>query len=118
MRSAWELQDLDGAVGAQAEGQAVQHHAAPAVLGWDGQPGDQDVGGATACQADLWRPQWNWVGGKQAVQRQGILRNPYYGSRCTWLSQRRSRNRVLQNESTIMSRQGCGIKESMVLTNV
>lgn len=54
-----ELQDLDGILGTQAEGQTVEYHLAPPVPGWDGQPGDENVGGASTGQTNFRRSQGN-----------------------------------------------------------
>lgn len=54
-----ELQNLDGILSTQAEGQAVEDHLTPSVLGWDRQPGDEDISGTSTCQTDFRRPQRN-----------------------------------------------------------
>lgn len=37
----------------RAEGEAVEDHLAPPVLGWDGQPGDEDISGTSTCQTNF-----------------------------------------------------------------
>lgn len=53
----WELQSLDAALHAETEGKAESHHLPSPVLDWDGQPGDEDVRGGSAGQAELGSPQ-------------------------------------------------------------
>ena len=59
MSGPWELQNWDGVFSAQAEGETVQDHLAPPVLGWDGQPGDEDISGTSTCQTNFRRSQGN-----------------------------------------------------------
>lgn len=52
-----ELQGLDGALRAETKGEAESHQLPSPVLGRDGQPGDEDIRGASAGQAELRSPQ-------------------------------------------------------------